>query len=398
MTAQLINWFLGSQSYHVPPESANTAAHALTLSGADVRQMRVVDGALHFTLPMRDCKAVERILENKGIGARCVAHHGFGYLVERYRRRWGIPIGILLFFAVLWLSEQFIWTVDVSGNTDIPADVIIRRLDGLGGGIGTYIPKVDFDDLHNSFLLKYDDISWISVNVRGTAAHIEVREMKLPDRIIDEDAPHNLVAREDGIIEYMEILRGTPVARTDELVRRGELLASGIAQGKHGLMFSHAMGSVMAEVKRSAHIEVPLESYILSATGARYSEKYLNIFGISLKFFENTEKMSQEYDKIEYEMSSSQNRLRVFDAVELPIAMSEVAFTEYERVPVILTEDEAKAQAYRKLREECAVLTSGCELVSRKISAGLSGNAYIIDCELTVVCDIAEERPIYMND
>ncbi len=398
MTAKVINWFFGSQSYRISSENANAAAHTLTLSGADVRKMRVVDGELYFTLPMRDCKAVEHILENKGISAECVSRHGLLYLVHRYRRRWGIPIGVLLFFAVLWLSEQFIWTVDVSGNTDIPSDVITQRLDALGCGIGTYIPKVDFDDLHNSFLLKYDDISWISVNVRGTAAHIEVREMKLPDRIIDEDAPHNLVAREDGIIEYMEILRGTPVARTDELVRRGELLASGITEGKHGLMFSHAMGSVMAEVKRSAHIEVPLESYVLNATGNQYSEKYLNIFGISLKFFENTEKMSQEYDKIEYEMSNRQKRLRVFDTVELPIAMSEMVFSEYERVPVILTEEEAKAQAYRRLRDECTALTSGCELVSRKISAGLSGNAYIIDCELTVICDIAEERPIYTDN
>ncbi len=398
MSAKLINWVLGSRSYTVSCENASKAADILSRSGANIRAMRIREGTLCFSLPLRDCEAVERILSKGGIKYNLVKERGLRYLFHRYRRRIGIPIGILLFFFVLWFSEQFVWTIEVSGNSTVPSDVIIERLQGFGCGVGTYIPKVDFDDLHNSFLLKYDDIAWISVNVRGTDALVEVREALIPEKAPDESIPYNLVAKEDGIVEYVEILRGKPIAKEDELVRQGELLASGITEGKHGLMFFHARGRVMAQVKRKVHIEVPLESMSREATGKVYSEKYLNIFGISLKFFANTGKMASEYDKIEYDMSAKQEKLRIFDAVEVPIWINEAVFTEYERVPVLLNEDEAKSEAYRRLREECASITEGCELVSREISAGISEGVYIIDCELTVVCDIAEERPIYTEN
>ncbi|MBQ8551266.1 MAG: sporulation protein YqfD [Clostridia bacterium] len=397
MTAELIRWFYGSRDFRVPPDAADKAADLLTKSGADFRHMHAGEKGLTFSLPIRDCVSIEHILANNGIKYETLRDHGFRYLIRRYRRRIGIPIGAVLFAFILWFSEQFIWTVDVVGNANISAPEIIERLEALGCGVGTYIPGVDFDELHNRFLLKYNDVSWISVNVRGTAATVEVREMELPDTVIDENTPYNLVASEDGVIEYMEILRGKPVARVDELVRKGELLASGIEEGKHSLSLVHARGKVLAKVKRSVRIEVPLETTRREATGAEYTEKYLNIFGISLKFFANTGNMASEYDKIEYEMLTRSNNLRFFDAVELPIAVDEAVFVEYAQIPITYTEEEARTEAYRRLREECAAITEGCELVSREISAGLSGGVYTIDCELTVISDIAEELPIYTD-
>ncbi len=397
MTFKLIQWLYGSRDYRIATDCGNKAAHILTKSGADIRRMRAGSHGLTFSLPLRDCEGMEHILENNGIKYETVREHGLRYLIKRYRRRLGIPIGAVLFVFILWFSEQFIWTMDVVGNTTIPADELIERLDTLGCGVGTYIPRVDFDMLHNRFLLKYDDISWISVNVRGTAATVEVREMMRPNTVVDESTPYNLVASEDGVIEYMEILRGKPVARTEELVRKGELLASGIEEGKHSLRLVHARGRVLAKVKRSFHIEVPLESTEREATGNEYIEKYLNIFGLSLKFFANTGNMASNYDKIEYEMQSRRSTLSFFDTVEVPIAVDERVFVEYTQIPITYTEEEARAEAYRQLREQSAALGE-LELVSRKISAGLDGGVYKLDCELIVVCDIAKERPIYTNE
>lgn len=397
MTFKLIHWLIGSRDYCIPTNHRDRAAHILTRSGANARRMRAGTNGLTFSLPLRDCAGMELIFKNNGIEYTAVGDHGLRHLIKRYRRRLGIPIGAVLFVFILWLSEQFIWTVDVVGNTSVSASEVTERLRALGCGVGTYIPAVDFNDLHNRFLLKYDDISWISVNVRGTAATVEIREMLRPDTAVDENTPYNLVASEDGIIEYMEILRGKPIARVEELVREGELLASGIEEGKHSLRLVHARGKVLAQVKRTVDVSVPLNSTIREATGIEYAEKYLNIFGQSFKFFANTENMADNYDKIEYERLSRQSKLRLFDTVELPIAVDETVFVEYEWIPVTYTEEEARTEAYRRLREECAAF-DGFELVSRKITAGLDGDAYSIRCELTVICDIAREQPIYTSD
>lgn len=383
---------MGSCDYRVS-ENTDLAADIITSSGANLGRIEYDGDTLCFRVQYSDCKAIEKIFSEHGVSAKRVKSRGFLYLVGRYRRRIGIPIGIFIFFSLLFVSEQFIWDIGVVGNENVTEKEILSRLETLGFEVGTYIPSIDFDKLHNEFLLGSDDIAWIAVNVRGTRATVEIREMIVNDPVPDDNVPYNLVAAEDGVIEYMEILRGSPVVRSEDLVRKGELLASGVEQMKHGLRLVHARGTVMAEVKRTVNIEVPLESVRSAATGREYSEKYLNFFGISMKLFANTGKLSEKYDKIERD-----TKLCFFGIVTVPITVHEIVYREYEDVPLTLTEEEARAEAYRRLREESAALTEGCQLVSREINAGMRDGCYVIECNLRVVTDIAVEVPIYTSE
>ncbi len=389
MISKIVRFFVGSCDYRIS-ENTDLAADILTGSGANCGKIRYDGNEILFSLQYSDCTAVESIFSVYGIHAERIGARGFLYLLERYKKRIGIPIGIVIFFLTLWLSEQFIWHINVVGNENVTEREILSRLENLGCGVGTYIPSIDFDEMHQQFLLDSDDIAWIAVNVRGTHATVEVREMLSHDIAPDDSVPYNLVAAEDGVIEYMEILRGSRVAREEDLVRKGELLASGLEQMKHGLRLVHARGKVMAEVKRTLNIEVPLETTVTTATGREFSEKYLNFFGISMKLFANTGNLSEKCDKIERD-----KKLCFLGTVEVPITVHETVYLEYNDVPVTLTEEEARAEAYRRLREETEAATEGGELVSRQVNAGMRDGSYVIECELTVVTDIAKEVPIY---
>ena len=54
-----------------------------------------------------------------------------------------------------------------------------------------------------------DTVSWISVNLIGTVAEVEIRE-KLPAAVPEETAPANLVARCDGVVTACEFVGGCP--------------------------------------------------------------------------------------------------------------------------------------------------------------------------------------------
>ena len=390
MMTELVHWLIGSRDYRVPDQCSDVAARILAASGIDFRHMKKIGGELRFTLPLNDCATLERICDSHGIKYEVTCERGLRSLVRRYRKRIGIPIGVLIFCVTLLASEQFIWEIKVVGNSNVPSEEIIEGLKELGCGVGTYIPSIDFDLLHNEYLLRDDKLAWIAVNVRGTVATVEVRELEFPEITIDESVPHNLVASEEGVISYVEILTGRPVVVEGMLVRRGELLASGIEDMKHGFRLVHARGTVLAQVIRSITVEIPLETSVKMATGQEYYEKYLNFFGIKVKFFENTEKLGAKYDKIERETP-----VRFWDAVSVPLSIKENVYREYEYVPLYYTEEEAKTEAYRLLREECAKVLEGCELVSREVSSGLVDGIYRIDCKLTVITDIAREAPIY---
>ncbi len=390
MIVKLTRRIMGSRDYHALPEYADDAARLLVGSGADHRNLKRSEDGLFFTLSLSDGAAFERLCMNHGIKLTVVRERGIKHLTGRYKRRIGIPIGIVLFLTILFMSEKFIWDVRVVGNETVPSESIISELAELGCGVGTYIPSIDFDLLHNEYLLKDDKLSWISVNVRGTVATVQVRELEVPEIKAPPDSPCNLVASEDGLITEVEVLRGSPVVMKGTLVKKGELLASGAQDMKHGIRLTHAEGSVMAEVRRSINVEVPLETTVPTATGREYCEKYFNFFGITVKFFENTENMGAEYDKIEREYP-----LRFFTLGEVPISVTETVYREYEYVPLSYTEEEARAEAYRQLKEQCDKALVDCELLSRQMSAGLTDGVFSINCELTVLKDIALKSPIY---
>ncbi len=392
MIAKSVRWIRGWRDYRVT-ENIDAAADLLALSGTNFRRMQRSEDALTFSLEWAQCAMIEAAMEANSIVYEIAAEHGIPRLYEKYKKRIGIPIGAILFVLIILASEQFIWSFEVIGNEKISDKDILARLDALGCGVGTYIPSTNFDALHSELLLEYDDLAWVSVNLRGTHATVEVREMVPHVFDVDESLPHNLVADEDGVVEYIEILRGQRIAREEELVRKGELLASGIEEMKHGLRLTHARGTVLARVKREILIEVPLESTVREATGREFSEKYFNFFGISIKIFSNTSNLPENCDKIERE-----DQLRFFDAVTVPVTVRETVYREWADVPIALTENEARAEAYRRLREKCAEIAAECELISREINAGLKDGVYVIKCELTVLRDIALEVPIYTTE
>lgn len=398
MFTWLVNWFIGSRDYFIESDSdnrctdspADRAAAIIAMSGANFRRMRRREDGLYFTVALPDCALLERILSSRKITAKRLRDHGLEPILHRYRHRYGIPVGIGMFITILWLSGRFIWSMDVVGNENITDDEVLRRLDELGCSVGTYIPSIDFDKLHADFLISYDDTAWIAVNVSGTKATVELREMVKNPPVPDEDIPYNLIASEDGIIESLEVYRGDPVVEPGLLVRKGELLVSGVREFGDQLGLVHARGHVFARVKREFIIEIPLEREVRTPTGNEYSEKYLKILGFSFKFSGNTGNLPAECDKIERESD-----IILFNTVELPVSMHETVYQEYTTTTERITEDEARTEAYNQLRDRMAELLDEGELLHREINAGLVGDAYVIECKLELVRDIALELEIY---
>lgn len=390
MTVSFIRWVAGSREYRIPSEYADLVCGLISRSGANYRRLKADADGLSFVLPRGEGIAFEKIMCDRMVEFRVIREKGLVNLLGRYKKRIGIPVGAVMFFAVLFMSQQFIWTVEVEGNSKVPTREITARLEELGCGVGSYIPDIDVLFLRDEYLTGESRISWMSVNIRGTVAKIEVRESDIPEIYAPENVPYNLVAGEDGIIEYVEILRGSPTVEAGLPVKKGDLLASGIEDLKHSFRLVHARGTVLASVERQITVEIPLESVRKVLSGREFSRKTLNFFGIAFEFFDNTENISTECDKIERE-----RKLYVFDAVDLPISVKETVFREFTEEKIIYTEAEARSEAYRVMRERCREAALDGELVSRVVREGMTDGVFRIECELTIITDIAKELPIY---
>ncbi len=192
--------------------------------------------------------------------------------------------------------------ITIEGNERLSRSEIIAEL--KGGGLYYLAPvrRVDSDHVKNLMMRKMDDLSFISVNVKGSRAYIFVRE-RLDTPVSDKNnAPANLIASRDGIIKGLEISEGMTVVKLNSQVAKGDLLVSG-AFGNEGvgIRYVRAEGRVWAETIYEGSEKIPFKYTKNVLTGNTKNRWILNIFGKDIKVFwgnENPYKYAERAENI----------------------------------------------------------------------------------------------------
>jgi similar to stage IV sporulation protein len=134
---------------------------------------------------------------------------------------------------------------------------IRKELKAGGLFVGSYIPALHIGELENRVLLSSDTLSWITVNLDGTVARVQVIERTEPQAGETGRLPANLVAGADGQIELIQLYRGNCLVKMGQAVKKGELLVSGIYESASvGLRYTRAAGQVLARTERVIRLEV----------------------------------------------------------------------------------------------------------------------------------------------
>ena len=297
---------------------------------------------------------------------------GLSVLFSKYKNRTGLFAGAVVGIFLLVYSSLFVWDVTVTGNESIPESVVLDALAENGLTLGTYIPNLDTERLEGILMLEIDGVSFISVNLRGTVAHIEIKERAKNAEIVDLSSPSNLVASMDGQIAAMEITGGVNKVKTGEIVKKGDLLASGVIDSKAlGYRLVRARGTVLARTTLTYKIEIPLETHEKVYTGKSKTYQSLKFFSKIINFFRKSNISEENCDRIEKE-----RRLFLFGKIKLPIFLIETTYTEYELQSRILTKEEALQRAKKRLRLESDADLADAEILARHTSVQI-GRAHV---------------------
>ena len=298
----------------------------------------------------------------------------------------GAVVGIFL----LVYSSLFVWDVTVTGNESIPESVILDALAENGLALGAYIPALDTERLEGLLMLNIDGVSFISVNLRGTVADVEIKERQENAEIVDLTSPSNLVASMDGQISAMEITGGVNKVKTGEIVKKGDLLASGVIDSKAlGYRLVRARGTVLARTTLSYEIEIPLEISEKVYTGNTKPYRSIKFFSKIINFFRKSNISEESCDRIETE-----RRLFLFGKIKLPIFLIETTYAEYELQSRILSGEEALQRAKKQLRLESDTDLAEAEILARHTSVRLGEAKLVLTEQVECIIDIAEEVKI----
>lgn len=234
-------------------------------------------------ITVRDFKALPSIAKKSGIRAHILKKLGLPFIINRYKRRFGIPAGVALFFCYLYFMSAFIWTVEVNGNKTVPASEILAVCETIGIKEGILKSKINPQIAKQELLLSQDGLAWASVNIEGSLASVNVTETKEKEQ--DNSAATNLKAAADGIITKIDVTSGNCVVKVGDTVAKGQLLVSGVIERENSTRFVHSSGSITARTEREITVSSDFKRTVSEKTGEIKKRSVLSFFGIKIPLY-----------------------------------------------------------------------------------------------------------------
>ena len=307
------------------------------------------------------------------------------------KHRIGIIIGIIILIFALNYSSNIVWQINVEGNKNITDGEVIEELRAAGFDLGTFIPSIDYDNLHNKVLLNSQKLSWISVNITGNVANVKVKEYKKAE---EKTSPlyTNIVASSDGYVVDVSVLNGKKVVSVGDVVKKGDILIGGIINSQsQGTRLEMAQGSVKAYVNKEINIKIHFSYEKKVYNEEKYVNKIYKIYNFPIKFSSKYGNQSAFYDTIE-----KKEQLCLFGISKLPIEITKTTYYGYLLIPVKLSVDEAQELASLRLREQLDVFLLDAELVSKSINTYYDEEYFYLNCSMYCLEDIAQVQEYFV--
>lgn len=346
------------------------------------------DGSIQFSCSATSSHRFLSLCRERNIEAEAVAQRGLPYLLKSLTKRAGLIVGAVLALALIVLSGLFVWDVQVSGTETLTEETVVKELRKCGFGVGSYLPNLRVREIENRVLVASERIGWLSINIDGTVARVQIIEHIEGQNEGDNEGdnapldkrPANLVATKDGQIEYLELYRGNAVVKTGQAVKAGELLVSGLYDSLTGsVRYTRAAGRVMARTERTIRVEVPL-SYEQKVYGEPVlQELTFHFFDFSKKIFKNSGNSNTLCDIIEYNTHLGQ-----LGSNRIPLSWSRTEAHPYVLETRERTHEEALELCYEKLSGELSSFSSDVQLLQKEIVTEVREDSVVLTC--TVIC------------
>jgi len=341
-----------------------------------------------------DFRTLRRCAEKLECRITVLRREGAPYFLRRFRSRPALVTGLVGCALALFLGSFFVWDFQITGNETVPAERILRALERQGVGLGSFGLSLDGEDIRNHVLLEVPELSWITVNVSGCRANVQVRERVPAPEILNERDPTNVVARRAGLVLRVQAMDGVACVMKGSTVTEGQLLISGIEDtGTFGARLLPGMGRVKARTWYTLTAPVPLTAPKKQPTGEEQTGISL-IFGTHrVKFFSNSSIEGEEYDKI-----TTRRPLR-FLGFSLPVTVVTETFRFYETVPAERRTEQLQEQTGAVLEAYLHSMVEPYGIVKSTLctSRQKGGTLFVT---LTAECEeeIGEQVPIYTEE
>lgn len=316
---------------------------------------------------------------------------GVPYKKKKYKKRKGLAVGIVFFVLFIFAMSNFIWSIEITGNEDVPQEKIFDALENVGVKVGTYIGGIDFDIMQQKVMLQLDGVAWMGYILDGTRLTIEVREEIEAPELVGKKEPCNVVAKKTGVITKLSVYEGSPEAKVGDTVMAGDLIVNAIITTKKGNSVNHARAEVIARIEDTVEFPVLMDQTLPEYTGNEQEKKFIGI--LDKKFSLLSKKI--QYDL--FDIETDKRQINVF-GIDIPIYIYNEKYKEYNNIDIHYDEQQAKAEAMRMKSEYIQENYSDAVIISDDMDRRIDNGTYILIVNFVYEEDIGVEQPLLIND
>lgn len=346
---------------------------------------------IRFKTTIHGRQALRQVMETAAVEVEELSLSGAPVMLKRLRRRYVLLVAAVLALVWLWCGANIVLSFSISGNERVSDTEILRSLERNGIAIGTRGLDIEQETLRNHVLLELHELSWLSVNVRGCTAHVQVVERQRPPRIIDPEEYANVVAAKTGLVTEIVALNGKTCVKEGDMVTAGQLLLSGVSDGRFGgVRFMHAQGEVWGRTWYTLTARVPLTVTEQVGEGQERGQFSLIVGKKRINFYGRGSILTTGCDKI-----TTYRFLRLPFGGELPLALCRETTVQYDVQSVTRTEEAALGEGKLALLQRLtAELSEGGSVEWTEFTHRTEGDTLVVTLKAECLEQLGEEVPL----
>ena len=350
-------------------------------------------------MKVRDYRKVRAIAKKSKCIPRIRKRMGLPFLLHKYRGRLMFAAGSMYAVWLLWLLSCFVWDISVEGGFVHTEEELVTYLQEQSVACGMRKTKLDCTELERQIRIDYPDIGWVSAELLGTRLIVRIAETQMPLLQEKEAAPVHLVATADGIVEELILRKGTALVKPGDVVRKGDILVSGVVTvtGDNETIVNRYGVAAEADIllKTVKHYNHSFDRTVTKKLFTEEKKTGLEISFGNRKIFSHMP--SHSYTN--YAIITEDAVLSLHEHFPLPVRMKKTWIYSYEPINEVYSEEEAMAVAEEAyMRYETYLKQHDTKVLEKSLSTTVGNATVKTQGKLVLLSAAWEEVPVQENE
>lgn len=395
MLLKLYQWIKGFLIVRLKGQSPERFFNLCSHHNIYLWDVKNIEGNYECNIMLKDYRKLKMIARKTKTIPYIIKKIGFPFVFSVYKKRKGYLLGIVLFVSIIYILSLYIWDISVLGGHTYTPEAMTKFLKENDVYVGIQKKQVDSKNIEELIRLTYNDIGWVSAEIKGTRLIIKIKETKLPTKAVTATDNRHIIASKDAVIAKIVTRTGIPKVELGSVVKKGDILVSGVV---------NVIGDNETLVSRNPVIA---DADIIGKTFYEYKDKF-SLNYIENQYTGNTKKsimLSMFLKKIniykprnfypKYDIIVNDYTFRLNENFYLPFGYSLSEYSEYVEVKKKHTEEEAIKIATDNLNRYITKLEeANVIIIQNNVKISIDKNSCIAQGKIIVLESINEYQNI----